>query len=133
MRFVFNNLFTEKNIDTEIKIAHFVDGQMTLEEPTRITPFHVVLDNPTFSLLGLLLKPCQKLFKFIPIHSVVQLYQVHNTNVTTMFHLYVVPNDLSLTKVRENCRHGVGGGTLSTFAGECIPEQIGVGQENGCA
>uniref|UniRef100_A0A8D2Q7C2 FIIND domain-containing protein n=1 Tax=Varanus komodoensis TaxID=61221 RepID=A0A8D2Q7C2_VARKO len=78
---------------SQIKIAHFLDVGMTVEEPTRMSPFHVVLENPTFSFLGVLCKSMYRLFHFFPIHSVVQLYQ---SSRTASLHLYVIPNDSSL-------------------------------------
>ncbi|XP_062992980.1 uncharacterized protein LOC134405665 [Elgaria multicarinata webbii] len=93
------------NIDTSrMKIAHFIDAGISLEEPSRVSPFHAVLENPKFSLLGLLIKPIFN--KFFPIHSVVQLYQTRKK--TTTLHLYLIPNDTSLieaTKVQEERFH----------------------------
>ncbi|XP_054850102.1 uncharacterized protein LOC129339545 [Eublepharis macularius] len=90
---------------SQMKIAHIVEAGMALEAPSRVTQFHAVLENPQFSLLGVLLKPLQR---FIPIHSVVLLYQTCRRTVT--LHLYLVPNDSSLTKAiedREKSRRSV--------------------------
>uniref|UniRef100_A0A452HPQ8 FIIND domain-containing protein n=1 Tax=Gopherus agassizii TaxID=38772 RepID=A0A452HPQ8_9SAUR len=79
----------------QMRIAHFVDGRMTLEEPTQVRPFHAVLENPSFSFIGVLWKPIYAVFPFIPIHSVVLIYQVVKAAAITL-HLYLIPNDRSL-------------------------------------
>ncbi|KAL8176576.1 UNVERIFIED_CONTAM: hypothetical protein K2H54_036505 [Gekko kuhli] len=89
---------------SQMKIAHFIDAGMTLEKPSQVTQFHVVLENPEFSVLGVLLKPIQRL---IPVHSVVLLYQIFRK---TTLHLYLVPNDSSLIQAiedREKSRQSV--------------------------
>ncbi|KAM3921559.1 NACHT, LRR and PYD domains-containing protein 1a allele 5-like [Leptodactylus fuscus] len=53
-----------------VKCAHYKDGNMTLETPTIVEPFYVTLENPTFSLLGVLFSGWKK----IPIHGVVLIY-----------------------------------------------------------
>ncbi|KAM6450715.1 caspase recruitment domain-containing protein 8-like isoform 2-T2 [Liasis olivaceus] len=80
------------NTDTsQMKIAHIANEGIMLEKPSHISPFHAVLENPSFSLLGVLINPIYKLF---PIHSVVQLYKI--CKKTTTLHLYLIPNDASL-------------------------------------
>ncbi|XP_075037383.1 caspase recruitment domain-containing protein 8-like [Mixophyes fleayi] len=56
---------------TQIKCAHFKDGNLTLETPSRIDPFYIVLENPTFSFLGALLSFWNL---SVPIHGIVLLY-----------------------------------------------------------
>ncbi|KAM7163257.1 caspase recruitment domain-containing protein 8-like [Macrochelys suwanniensis] len=80
---------------SQMRIAHFVDRGMTLEEPTRVRPFHAVLENPGFSFVGVLWKPIYAVFPFIPIHSVVLIYRVVKAAALTL-HLYLIPNDRSL-------------------------------------
>ncbi|KAL8176569.1 UNVERIFIED_CONTAM: hypothetical protein K2H54_036395, partial [Gekko kuhli] len=77
---------------SQMRIAHFVEAGMTLEKPARVTPFHAVLENPRFSLLGLLIKPLYN--KFFRVHAVVVLYQF--LSWTPTLNLYLVPNDSSL-------------------------------------
>ncbi|XP_030418217.1 uncharacterized protein LOC115651401 isoform X3 [Gopherus evgoodei] len=84
----------------QMRIAHFVDGRMTLEEPTQVRPFHAVLENPSFSFIGVLWKPIYAVFPFIPIHSVVLIYQVVKAAAITL-HLYLIPNDRSLIQAVE--------------------------------
>ncbi|KAM5151696.1 uncharacterized protein ACMZJ9_009938 [Mantella aurantiaca] len=61
--------FTEDQLN--IKCAHFTDGNMVLKSPARVEPFHIVLENPSFSCLGPLLLLVKKK---IPMHGVVFLY-----------------------------------------------------------
>ncbi|KAG6922919.1 NLR family pyrin domain containing 1, partial [Chelydra serpentina] len=92
---------------SQMRIAHFVDRGMTLEEPTRVRPFHAVLENPGFSFVGVLWKPIYAVFPFIPIHSVVLIYRVVKAAALTL-HLYLIPNDRSLIQVTGNRLHGRG-------------------------
>ncbi|XP_054848441.1 uncharacterized protein LOC129338333 isoform X2 [Eublepharis macularius] len=81
-----------KTDESQMKIAHFTDVGMTLEKPVQVTPFHAVLENPKFSLLGVLIKPIyDKLFR---VHAVVLLYQAYKR--ITALNLYLIPNDSSL-------------------------------------
>ncbi|XP_040178846.1 uncharacterized protein LOC120913169 isoform X2 [Rana temporaria] len=56
---------------SSIKCAHFIDGNMTLKSPSRVEPFYIVLENPTFSCLGPLLSLVKKK---IPIHGIILVY-----------------------------------------------------------
>ncbi|XP_077303428.1 NACHT, LRR and PYD domains-containing protein 1b allele 3-like [Lithobates pipiens] len=56
---------------SSIKCAHFIDGNMAFKSPTRVEPFYIVLENPTFSCLGPLLSLVKKK---IPIHGIVLIY-----------------------------------------------------------
>ncbi|XP_054848443.1 uncharacterized protein LOC129338334 isoform X1 [Eublepharis macularius] len=81
-----------KTDESQMKIAHFTDVGMTLEKPAQVTQFHAVLENPKFSLLGVLIKPIYD--KFFRVHAVVLLYQAYKR--ITALNLYLVPNDSSL-------------------------------------
>ncbi|XP_025048910.1 NACHT, LRR and PYD domains-containing protein 1b allele 2-like isoform X3 [Alligator sinensis] len=78
-------------------VAHIVNGELTLEKPTRVKPFYAVLENPSFSCLGLVFR---YLFKHIPVHSKVLLYHAAMSAPTTL-HVYVIPCDDSLEKAVE--------------------------------
>ncbi|XP_069805769.1 NACHT, LRR and PYD domains-containing protein 1b allele 2-like [Dendropsophus ebraccatus] len=54
-----------------IKCAHFKNGNLTLETPTQINPYYITLENPVFSLLGIILAIKRKNIK---IHGMVLLY-----------------------------------------------------------
>ncbi|EMP24957.1 NACHT, LRR and PYD domains-containing protein 1 [Chelonia mydas] len=85
---------------SQLQVAHFVDGGMTLESPTRVRPFHAVLENPSFSPIGLLWKQIySKLFP--PIHTLVLLYRSSRAADVTL-HLYLIPSDLSLAQAIED-------------------------------
>ncbi|XP_030418182.1 uncharacterized protein LOC115651392 [Gopherus evgoodei] len=81
---------------SQLQVAHFVDCGMTLESPTRRRPFHAVLENPSFSPIGLLWKQiCSTLFP--PVHSLVLLYRSRRAADITL-HFYLLPRDLSLAQ-----------------------------------
>ncbi|KAM5151698.1 NACHT, LRR and PYD domains-containing protein 1a allele 5-like [Mantella aurantiaca] len=88
-----------------IRCAHFKDGNLSVETPARILPFHVVLENPSFSSLGVWLFLWNLLpnwlSKRIPIHGNVLLYftTVGIRHLEYKFHLYLMP---SFTSVKEN-------------------------------
>uniref|UniRef100_A0A452ILX8 Caspase recruitment domain family member 10 n=1 Tax=Gopherus agassizii TaxID=38772 RepID=A0A452ILX8_9SAUR len=82
-------------------IAHFEAGRMTLESPTRINNFFAVLENPSFSQLGVLWRKIRSTIKFIPIHSLVLIFRMLSAADVTL-HLYLIPNDHSLRKVKHN-------------------------------
>ncbi|KAJ6652118.1 hypothetical protein lerEdw1_013158 [Lerista edwardsae] len=80
----------------QVQIAHFVEGGMSLEKPDRVDPFYAILKNPSFSPCGVVLK--KSFFKRkIKVHAVALLYQVLGVS-TPKFHLYLLPNDISLRK-----------------------------------
>ncbi|XP_061444314.1 uncharacterized protein LOC133365898 [Rhineura floridana] len=81
---------------SEVYIAHFVEGGMSLEKPDRVGPFHAVLKTPSFSPRGVIFK--KSWFKRkIKVHAVALLYQELEILVPK-FHLYLLPNDSSLRK-----------------------------------
>lgn len=81
---------------SQLQVVHFVDGGMTLESPTRVRPFHAVLENPSFSPIGLLWKQIYSML-FPPLHSLVLLYRSSRATDITL-HLYLIPRDLSLAQ-----------------------------------
>ncbi|XP_044868909.1 uncharacterized protein LOC123368297 isoform X2 [Mauremys mutica] len=81
---------------SQLQVAHFVDCGMTLESPTRVRPFHAVLENPSFSPIGLLWKQIYSML-FPPVHSLVLLYRSSRAADITL-HLYLIPRDLSLAQ-----------------------------------
>uniref|UniRef100_A0A674ITN7 FIIND domain-containing protein n=1 Tax=Terrapene triunguis TaxID=2587831 RepID=A0A674ITN7_9SAUR len=92
---------------SRMRIAHFVDGGMTLEEPTGVRPFHAVLQNPSFSPLGVLWRKIQSKCQ-AKVHSLALLYRALRAANTTL-HLYLIPNDRSLRQVTGNRPHTPGG------------------------
>ncbi|KAG8548047.1 hypothetical protein GDO81_026860 [Engystomops pustulosus] len=78
---------------SQIKCAHFKDGNLTLETPTRIDPFYITVEAPTFSLLGALFGFGRKT---IPIHGIVLIYFTvlckGDPEEEHRIHLYVLPH-----------------------------------------
>ncbi|KAM4706467.1 caspase recruitment domain-containing protein 8 [Discoglossus pictus] len=85
-------------VDTSrFRIGHVKDDNMILETPTKIKPYYVMLENPTFSLLGVLYMSLPTLItKHIPIHGVVLVYCKCIKECTV--HLYLMPDDISIKK-----------------------------------
>ncbi|CAM5160853.1 unnamed protein product, partial [Eretmochelys imbricata] len=79
------------------KITHFEAGHVTVETPARVHVFHAVLENPSFSQLGVLWRKIRSTITFIPIHSLVLIYRALRAADITL-HLYLIPNDHSLKK-----------------------------------
>ncbi|XP_030418288.1 NACHT, LRR and PYD domains-containing protein 1b allele 2-like isoform X2 [Gopherus evgoodei] len=80
---------------SRMQIAHFIEEGMTLEKPMQVRPFHAVLENPSFSLYGVVWGNGSK--PPILIHSIVLLYWALKMAKTTL-HLYIIPNDHSRFK-----------------------------------
>ncbi|XP_077303432.1 NACHT, LRR and PYD domains-containing protein 1b allele 3-like isoform X1 [Lithobates pipiens] len=80
---------------SSIKCAHFKDGNLSVEKPKQVLPFHVILENPSFSSLGVFfwnLIP-KAVTKYIPIHGKVLLYfkKAGRQCVEYKIHLYLLP------------------------------------------
>nr|XP_028560002.1 caspase recruitment domain-containing protein 8-like [Podarcis muralis] len=89
-------LCLEGEDSSQVHIAHFVEEGMVLERPDRVGPYHVVLENPTFSPRGAIFR--KSWFKRkIKVHTVALLYQMLRFKAPT-FHLYLLPNDSSVRK-----------------------------------
>nr|XP_055112950.1 NACHT, LRR and PYD domains-containing protein 1 isoform X2 [Symphalangus syndactylus] len=86
------------HVDTSLfQVAHFKEEGMLLEKPARVELHHIVLENPSFSPLGVLLKMIHNALHFLPITSMVLLYhRLHPEEIT--FHLYLIPSDCSIRK-----------------------------------
>ncbi|NXI93474.1 CARD8 protein, partial [Psophia crepitans] len=81
-------------------IAHFKSGSMTLERPTRLVAFSAVLENPSFSLLGVLWRKLRSAFNSFPMHSSVLIFQQLSAARTTL-HFYLIPDDNSVKQAIE--------------------------------
>ncbi|XP_033079744.1 caspase recruitment domain-containing protein 8 isoform X3 [Trachypithecus francoisi] len=79
-------------------VAHFKDEGMVLQRPSRVEPFYAVLENPSFSLMGILLRIARGTRLSIPITSNMLLY-FHPHPEDVKFHLYLVPSDALLMKM----------------------------------
>nr|XP_035955763.1 caspase recruitment domain-containing protein 8 isoform X3 [Halichoerus grypus] len=92
-----------------LPVAHFKDEGMVLEPPARVKPFCAVLENPSFSLMGILLRIASGTGVSVPITSTVLIYY-HFHPEDTKFHLYLIPSDSLLMKAiddEEAKFHGV--------------------------
>ncbi|NXT89568.1 CARD8 protein, partial [Anhinga rufa] len=88
-------------VDTSLcSIAHFKSGQMTLERPTRLVAFSAVLENPSFSLLGMLWRKLRSTLNSLPMHSLVLIFQQLSAANTTL-HFYLIPDDNSVKQVKQ--------------------------------
>uniref|UniRef100_A0A2K5MJF3 NLR family pyrin domain containing 1 n=1 Tax=Cercocebus atys TaxID=9531 RepID=A0A2K5MJF3_CERAT len=96
------------HVDTSLfQVAHFKEEGMLLEKPARVELHHIVLENPSFSPLGVLLKVIHGTLRFFPVNSLVLLYhRLHPEEVT--FHLYLIPSDCSIRKELELCYRSPG-------------------------
>uniref|UniRef100_A0A663DX19 CARD8 protein n=1 Tax=Aquila chrysaetos chrysaetos TaxID=223781 RepID=A0A663DX19_AQUCH len=87
-----------EDVNTRLfSIAHFKSGTMILERPTRLIAFSAVLENPSFSLLGVLWRRLRSTLNSFPMHSSVLIFQQLSAADTTL-HLYLIPDDNSETK-----------------------------------
>nr|AGH68337.1 NLR family, pyrin domain containing 1a [Mus musculus] len=78
-------------------VAHFQEHGMVLETPARVEQHYAVLENPSFSPMGILLRMIPAVGHFIPITSTTLIYyHLYLEDVT--FHLYLVPSDCSIRK-----------------------------------
>nr|D9I2G4.1 RecName: Full=NACHT, LRR and PYD domains-containing protein 1a allele 5; Contains: RecName: Full=NACHT, LRR and PYD domains-containing protein 1a, C-terminus; Short=Nlrp1a-CT; Contains: RecName: Full=NACHT, LRR and PYD domains-containing protein 1a, N-terminus; Short=Nlrp1a-NT [Rattus norvegicus]ADI96230.1 NLR family protein 1 [Rattus norvegicus]ADI96232.1 NLR family protein 1 [Rattus norvegicus]ADI96233.1 NLR family protein 1 [Rattus norvegicus]ADI96235.1 NLR family protein 1 [Rattus norveg len=88
----------EGKVDSSLfHVAHFQDHGMVLETPARVEPHFAVLENPSFSPMGVLLRMIPAVGHFIPITSITLIYyRLYLEDIT--FHLYLVPNDCTIRK-----------------------------------
>ncbi|NXS72205.1 CARD8 protein, partial [Pandion haliaetus] len=90
-----------EDVNTSLcSIAHFKSGKMTLERPTRLIAFSAVLENPSFSLLGVLWRRLRSTLNSFPMHSLVLIFQQLSAANTTL-HLYLIPDDKSVKQAIE--------------------------------
>ncbi|XP_074015513.1 caspase recruitment domain-containing protein 8-like [Numenius arquata] len=73
---------------------------MTLERPTRLIAFSAVLENPSFSLLGVLWRRLRSALNSLPMHSSVLIFQ--QLNAANTFRFYLIPDDNSVKQAIEN-------------------------------
>ncbi|XP_076398921.1 NACHT, LRR and PYD domains-containing protein 1a-like isoform X2 [Peromyscus maniculatus bairdii] len=79
------------------QVAHFQEHGMVLETPARVKQRHTILENPSFSPMGVLLRIIPAVGLFIPITSITLIYYYVNLNKVTL-HLYLIPNDCTIRK-----------------------------------
>ncbi|OBS72357.1 hypothetical protein A6R68_13058, partial [Neotoma lepida] len=79
-------------------VAHFQEHGMVLEIPALVAQGYTLLDNPSFSPMGVLLRMISAVGFFIPITSTTLIYYYLNLEEVTL-HLYLIPNDCTIRKV----------------------------------
>uniref|UniRef100_A0A2K6TBP0 NLR family pyrin domain containing 1 n=1 Tax=Saimiri boliviensis boliviensis TaxID=39432 RepID=A0A2K6TBP0_SAIBB len=96
------------HMDTSLfQVAHFKEEGMLLEKPAKVELHHIVLEDPSFSPMGVLLRVIHNALRIFPITSMVLLYhRIHPEEVT--FHLYLIPSDGSIRKELELCYRSPG-------------------------
>ncbi|XP_075797920.1 NACHT, LRR and PYD domains-containing protein 1a-like [Microtus pennsylvanicus] len=88
----------EGQVDTSwFHVAHFQGHGMVLEVPAKVEQGYTVLENPSFSPMGVLLRIMPAVRNFIPITSVTLIYYYLNLQDVTL-HLYLIPNDWTIQK-----------------------------------
>ncbi|KAL6039529.1 hypothetical protein STEG23_002336, partial [Scotinomys teguina] len=86
------------HVDSSLfQVAHFKEKRMALEKPARVEQHYIVLENPSFSLMGVLLRMIPVAQRFVPITSTTLLYRPHHAKEVTV-HLYLIPNDCTIRK-----------------------------------
>ncbi|XP_076398906.1 NACHT, LRR and PYD domains-containing protein 1a-like isoform X3 [Peromyscus maniculatus bairdii] len=78
-------------------VAHFQEHGMVLETPARVEQHHTILENPSFSPMGVLLRMIPAVRHFIPVTSITLIYYYVSLKEVT-FHLYLIPNDCTIRK-----------------------------------
>ncbi|XP_023374470.1 NACHT, LRR and PYD domains-containing protein 1-like [Otolemur garnettii] len=79
------------------QVAHFKEEGMLLEKPAQVEPHYIILENPSFSPMGVLLRIFHAALPFLPITSMVLLYH-QPQHKEDKFHLYLIPNDCCIRK-----------------------------------
>lgn len=79
-------------------VAHFQEHGLVLETPARVEQHYTVLENPSFSPVGVLLRMIPAVRHFIPITSITLIYY-HLSLEDVTLHLYLIPNDCTIRKV----------------------------------
>lgn len=80
------------------RVAHFQEHEMVLETPARVEQYYTILENPSFSPVGVLLRFYLTIRSLVPITPITLIYYHINVKKVTL-HLYLVPNDCTVRKV----------------------------------
>lgn len=97
---------------SRFQVAHFKEEGVLLEKPARVEPHYIVLENPSFSPMGVLLRVIRAAL-YTPVISNVLLYHRLHPEETN-FHLYLIPNDCSIRKVQQETESLSQGGLIAT-------------------
>ncbi|VFV28885.1 lrr and pyd, partial [Lynx pardinus] len=83
------------------RVAHFREEGILVKKPGRVEPSHVVLGNPSFSPMGILLRTLHAALRFVPLTCTVLLYPNPRPE-EVVFHPYLIPSDCSVRKAIDN-------------------------------
>ncbi|XP_057632785.1 NACHT, LRR and PYD domains-containing protein 1a-like [Chionomys nivalis] len=78
-------------------VAHFQEYGMVVETPARVEQGYTILENPSFSPVGVLLRIYLTIRSLVPITPITLIYYHINVEEVTL-HLYLVPNDCTVRK-----------------------------------
>lgn len=84
------------------QVAHFKEDGILLEKPARVEPHYTVLENPSFSPMGVLLRKIHAALGIPVISNVLLYHRLHPEEVN--FHLYLIPSDCTIEKVSSIAR-----------------------------
>ncbi|KAM4844858.1 NACHT, LRR and PYD domains-containing protein 1-like [Thomomys bottae] len=82
---------------SQFQVAHFAAEGMLLEKPASVEPQCAVLENPSFSPIGVLLSMIPGARRFVPIVCTTLLYYYLSPGQVTL-HLYLIPSDCTIQK-----------------------------------
>ncbi|KAL1779460.1 NACHT, LRR and PYD domains-containing protein 1a-like [Sigmodon hispidus] len=82
---------------SSFRVAHFQEHGMVLETPVWVEQSYTVLENPSFSPIGVLLRMIPAVRHFISITSITLIYYRFSLEEVTL-HLYLIPNDCTIRK-----------------------------------
>ncbi|KAL1779885.1 NACHT, LRR and PYD domains-containing protein 1a-like [Sigmodon hispidus] len=80
-----------------LHVAHFQEHGVVLEMPAKVEQTYTILENPSFSPVGVLLRMIPAVRHFIPITAITLIYYHINLEEVTL-HLYLIPNDCTIRK-----------------------------------
>ncbi|EPQ17882.1 NACHT, LRR and PYD domains-containing protein 1 [Myotis brandtii] len=78
------------------QVAHIKEDGILMEKPARVEPHYVVLENPSFSPIVVLLRKIQTALSIRVIANVLLYYRLQPGEVK--FHLYLIPGDCTIQK-----------------------------------
>nr|KAF6296468.1 NLR family pyrin domain containing 1 [Myotis myotis] len=78
------------------QVAHIKEDGILMEKPASVEPHYIVLENPSFSPIGVLLRMIQTALSIRVIANVLLYY--HRQPEEVNFHLYLIPSDCTIRK-----------------------------------
>ncbi|XP_036195631.1 NACHT, LRR and PYD domains-containing protein 1-like [Myotis myotis] len=78
------------------QVAHIKEYGIFMEKPARVEPHYIVLENPSFSPIGILLRMIQTALCIRVIANVLLYYRLQSKEIN--FHLYLIPSDCTIQK-----------------------------------